>query len=598
MGFISSYSKNQTPPKGVRSLSGRSQQLWDEVFGNASKEKPAPRPQQDNWQRPQGYRSIAGYAASQARLIEALRSDAPGGWTTPMLAKAQHLLGAVYIGVTRLCRHFSQCEFQVFKRDPNAPKGKRPITEADPPDNDYRRQWDIKPYDLVKLLQKPNKQDSWGMLMWRLLQQKLLEGMALTWLLPNQTQTPMELYVLPTALCVPQPSTNPDFPFGFWRVQPYYPYGPFSSYPTPNSAVGASVPAQWVMKSMYPHPLVRYEGWSPQDGMRLEIDEFEMIGKSRHSTMRKGVRPSAVLNFDEVEGAQSLTSEEIARIHAEWENTYQGYENDGGLIVGVPGGRLDQFGISPREMDFTQGYEQLLSVILGGGFGITKPAAGMVEDSAYSTLFATMKQLYTHTLDPECNDIGSDLTRDVAPHFGDDLIVELRCKPINDHEIMFKKADLFLQTGRITWNQLCKLVDEDELITQQPWGDMTITELQAEDQMKAQQMQMMMQAQMMGQAPGGAPGQGGPAMSRGVDMPPTEGAVNQAPDLAAMVDEMRAEPSEVMNSRPQVGELAQGALGPRKRLEKLLKKRGLGELTQTKSMYDQVREACERNGSH
>ena len=76
----------------------------------------------------------------------------------------------------------------------------------------------------------------------------------------------------------------------------------------------------------------------------------------------------------DVEGMEPLPESEIDRIHAEWENEFQGPENHGRLIVGTPGGQFDMFGSKPTDMDYQSGWDQQLNFILGG-FGITKPAA-------------------------------------------------------------------------------------------------------------------------------------------------------------------------------------------------------------------------------
>ena len=68
----------------------------------------------------------------------------------------------------------------------------------------------------------------------------------------------------------------------------------------------------------------------------------------------------------------------------------------------------------------------------------------MVEDAAYATLFATLKQLYWITLQPFCDYIAAMLTRQLAKFFGDDLIIEIRCKRIDDHEITFQGVDRLL----------------------------------------------------------------------------------------------------------------------------------------------------------
>lgn len=474
------------------------------------------------------------HSAAFKRLLEAMRTAAPGGWSDDRYEQSRHYTGAVYTAVNCLMRQMAQAEFQVFQRDPNSAEGKVPVEFNHP---------------LVRLLEKPNKQDSFGQWIGRCSQQLDLTGSALTWMVPNVLGQPYELYCIPTAIAVPQPSINLDFPEGYYRIQPLYPYGPFSSYPTPNSAVGAAVPAQWMLRFMYPHPFLRYEGYSPLTGMRLEIDQLEQMNRSRWYKMKRSINPSAVLNMTEIDGlAAGLPPEEIDRIHAEWEE-FQGSENAGKLVVGFPGSQLEEFGASVKDMDYPQGWEQMMSFILGGGFGITKPAAGMIEDASYSNLYATLKQLHLLTLQPRCDMIASDITRHVGPHFGGDLIVEIRCRKIDDHDVTFQKANMIpgwrgLPASVIKY--LMRMVD------------LPIDEQMVEELSQPEQQQGM--PGIEGAVPGMEPGQetmDPDSIDPGRLQDQGEELLNQ---LGGPEQE---EEDEIEGSRPTPGNLSAGSLGPR-----------------------------------
>lgn len=512
-------------------------EAWRQVFGT-SKETPHEAPKT----RPGGSwgRGIISEGAAFKRLLQAMRSMAPGGWSDDRYEQSRHYTGIVYTAIHRCGEQMSQAEFQVFEKDEREPDGKRPIAKGHPG------------YALIKLLEKPNDDDSFGELMYNWNLQMDLTGTALTWMVPNKLGTPFELYPIPTAIAVPQPAINPDYPDGYYRIQPLYPYGPFSSYPTPTTAVGAPIPAQWMLRFKYAHPLLRYEGYSPMTAMRLHIDEVESMDRSRWYAMKRSVNPSAVLNFDEMEGAQPLPESEIERIHTEWENEFQGPENTGKLIVGTPGGRVDPWGSNPIDMDYQSGWEQLTSFVQGGGFGITKPAAGMVEDASYSTLFATLKQLYWLTLEPKCNRIAAKLTRHLAPFFGDNLIVEIRCKRIDDHDLKFTKIDKLVSGKAITKAELRKELDMEP--TNEPWANEI--------------------AGTESPPPGGQPGMpGAPGAAPGNGMPQMADQANAGMEPYQQQGTGEDEvPAEIEHARGRPGKLAEGALGPRmKNLRRLYK---------------------------
>jgi len=539
---------------------------------------------------------------------------APGGWSDDRYEQtARNYLGIAYIAIHRIATQWQQAEFKLYRKtrkDKHNPYGRIAVTEDDPPEGDRL----VKPYDLVRLLERPNRQDYFGKYMYRLSQQKYLTGTALTYMVPNSFGTPMELYCIPTAVAIPQPAINPDYPDGFYRIQPLYPYGPFSSYPTPATAVGAPIPAQWMLRFQFPHPLLRYEGYSPLTGLSLEMDEFKMIGRSRHYKMRRTMNPSVVLDTSDAEGAQQLPEPELERLKAEIENIFFGPENAGGLLVPPPGCKLSDYGSTPKEMDYPQSWSQMVDFLLAG-FGMTKPAAGMLDTASYSTLFAALKQLYWLTLEPDLNDIAQELTHHLAPFFGDDLILEITGKPINDHDVNMAKANIVAQNRAGTINQLLGLLDLPTI--DEDWGSERLGTPPEQPGMEGmggmpgampQQQQGAEVPMPDGSAVAPPPGPAQPIPGQESTTPPqTDGPLGPlGPARGTKPVGNRKEPPETTQGRPKPQRMGLGSLGPRKSLPASVLRRletlpvasdsiAVGEV-QTKSIYDRMMEVV-ANGS-
>ncbi len=591
MGFLRQMSSGLH--KTSNPMEGRAR--WREVFvthKEDEKKKPGA------WAPQQGgsfaASSVTG-AAALKRLVAALRSRAPGGWSDDRWEQTmRHFVGVPYIAIHRIGMHLSRAEFQVYQKDDKHQDGMRPVKPDDPPQGDRM----CKPHDLVTILEKPNPLDSFGDLMYRWCQQKFLTGSALTFMVPNKLHYPMELYSIPTAMAIPQATVTPDYPEGYYRIQPVYPYGPFSTYPSPNTSVGAAVDARWMFKFQYPHPLLRYEGYAPQTGMRLQLDTLDSIDRSRWYGMKRSVNFSGVLDMSEIEGVDSLNDDEIERLQTMWEE-FQGPEAHGGLFIPPPGGKLDQFGQRPIDMDWQSGFDQLASLVLGG-FGITKPAAGMVEDTNYSILFATLKQLYMVTLEPECDDIAAKLTRFLAPYFGDNLIIRIRAKPINDHEITMQKIDKGTQCKCMTKNEVRKALDMP--VTMDAWGDEIAGTEKVEEPPPGMAGGMPgMPMEMPQGAPQAAPGapQEQPV---GPDGQPVEGEAGGPGEAAAPTGDIDAEidalleeelaigEAEGEQGRPKTGPIGEGSLGPYKSYLQLHNRM---KPQPAKSWYEWTREVCE-----
>ena len=556
---------------------GRGRALWGQIFGTTKEDQHREEGDfRDKYRKPTSDGSGGSWGkflptaeASFKRLLQAMRSGAPGAWSDSRYEQSRHFTGIQYVAIHRICTQWQQAEFQVFKRDDKHPDGKRPVTKEDEPEGDRQ----CKPYDLVRLLERPNKQDSFGKLLYRTAQQKYLTGTALNLVVPNKLGNPHEMYTIPTAIAIPQAVVSPEYPEGFYRIQPLYPYGPFSSWPTPSTSVGAPVPAQWMMKLSYPHPLLRYEGYSPLTALKQHIDEVEGIDNSRWYSMKRGINPSAVLNFEEMEGSAPLPEPEIERIKAEFEADFQGTQNVGRLFVSTPGGRLEPWGASPRDMEYQAGWEQLVAFIMGG-LGITKPAAGMIEDASYATLFATLKQLHLVTLTPDLVDAAQEFTRFLGPFFGDDLIVEIKCPRIDDHDVKRADVQTLMQGFALTKNEMRKAFDYD--VTGEKWGK-----------------------EMAGTPPPppmpmGGEGGGLEALLGGLG-----GEGEGDPDMIEEDDEGLAgimdgelEGMEDSDAMPGPGNMGKGSLGPRKSLRKALVNGKMKQPAKKKS----VREKYHRNG--
>lgn len=522
---------------GKPNSTARSREQWGSTFGTnkeSGKGKKPPVPSAD----PNSYATTLGTPAAIATLLKQFRTMAPGGWSDNRWEQSNHFLGIAYVAIHRTSEQLAQSSFEVLQRDASSHNGFRAVGMGHP---------------LAKLLERPNKEDTFGDLMYKWNQQMDLTGSGLTWMVPNKLGTPVELYPIPTALAVPQSTTTPEYPDGYYRIQPVYPYGPFSSYPTPLSAAGAVIPSQWMMRFMFPHPLLRYEGFAPLTGMRLHLDEIEAIDRSRWYAQRRAVNPSAVLNFTDSEGSEPLPEEEVARIHAEFENEHYGPENSGRLFVATPGAKLEQWGASPKEMDYQNSWEQLMAFNLAG-LGITKEAAGIIGDTSYSTLFASLKQFHLLTLEPKLNRISNKLTRFLAPFFGDDLVVKIRCQRIDDGEEKRANLNMLMSARALDKNELRRELKYAP--TTEEWGEEI-----AGDQRQLGQPEPAQQPSQVGLEPG-APGDGAMAAAAGAS-----GPSNPPPPQPPSLEDDHDEPNS-KNSRPVPGpDLSGGAMGPRKSLE-------------------------------
>jgi phage portal protein BeeE len=396
--------------------------------------------------------TLTGVSFNTLKLLEAFRSNAPGGWSDNRMEQARHFVSTAYICIRTLCEQAAGATVKIFQRDDSHPEGKRQCHYYEDP---------------MKLMFDPNPEDTLGELLYQTMLQMELTGSSLLWKVPDWFGKPRELYNVPTATATPLPPTQPMYPYGAYRVQPFYPFGPFSTYPSMLTAVGAVIPGEHICRVKNPHPILRYDGYATSTAIRYEEDSLEAINRSRLQGMLRGVDPTAMVTFDpEVENP---TPEEIIRIREEFAQMFAGPENAGRALILMPGTKVAPYSLSPKEMGWPDSFAQLTAFV-SAAYGVTKPVAGMNEEASYAQLYAAIKQFHVLSLCPRLNRIGGGWSkRLIMPGYGPDYWMEIHPQKIDDEDILKAKLDALARGGSITNNEL--RVAFGFPLTKEEWGE-------------------------------------------------------------------------------------------------------------------------------
>lgn len=458
--------------------------------------------------------TLTGVSFNTIKLLEAFRSNAPGGWSDNRMEQARHFVDTAYICIRTLCEQAAGSTVKIFQRDDSHPEGKRQCHYYEEP---------------MKLMFDPNPEDTLGELLYQTMLQLELTGSALTWKVPDGYDKPRELYNIPTATAIPLPPTQPMYPYGAYRVQPFYPFGPFSTYPSMLTAVGAVIPGEHVVRVKNPHPILRYDGYSTFTAIRHEEDSLEAISRSRLQGMLRGIDPTAVVTFDpEVENPGP---EDVIRIREEFMQMFGGPNNAGRALILMPGTKVAPYSTKPIEMGWPESFDQLTSFV-SAAYGVSKPVAGFSQEDSYAALYAAIKQFYTLSLCPRLRRIAGGWTkRLISPGYGPDYWMEIEPQKLDDEEILRNKLDALAKGGSITNNEL--RIGFGLPPTKEEWGGWRV----GKDP----------QQQAPGMALGGVPGAAEPTEIADTPAPAPEGSTPLSRDVEA--------------ERPVTGET--GSFGPR-----------------------------------
>ena len=147
-----------------------------------------------------------------------------------------------------------------------------------------------------RLLRDPNEDDTPSDLLRKVVNQMYLTGTGLLWAVPNKYAQPFELYSIPTATAIPQPACG-EFPQGSYCVCPMYPEG---EAPADWMARQASIPAEYVVRVVCPHPLLPHEGFSSLTLLRQQANRLSSLAGNPYLPDRYFVQAAANLIADKL----------------------------------------------------------------------------------------------------------------------------------------------------------------------------------------------------------------------------------------------------------------------------------------------------------
>ncbi len=337
-------------------------------------------------------KQAAGFLALQ-------RAAPPAQATANRYAQANSFHGVAYIAIRKRMGLIGSCSYQLLKRrkadrkrttfGPGGTVSKSlPGSQRQGQDEDYVPVDDLD-FAPARMLHEPNQNETMGELAAKLALQTSLTGVGPLWCVPNAAGKPTELWSLKTPFMYPFAGHGRGWPDADWRITPpahggSLPYG---------MSAGCVLPGSEVKRFIDPHPMVDWDGYSPFTAGAVELDVLRSIDKSRKSAMDNGLQLDAVLI------APGMDQGAMDKIAAAMEARHAGAENARKFAaIAPPPGMTDKatlqtFGASAKDMDYSQGWEQYVKFVLAL-FDVPPAAAGLVQASSYSELYAALRQYH------------------------------------------------------------------------------------------------------------------------------------------------------------------------------------------------------------
>jgi hypothetical protein len=380
--------------------------------------------------------------SARRHYLSGLRSYAPINWLSAHLKEDQSDFGPVFIALKVLMAQAASARVRVYRWRARA--GSEDEKEYLPRD-----------HPICRLLRRPNRWDSGRTLRARAVQQRSLTGTWLGWRVDEgppwtgATDRPVEIWTVPTGTYTAVP-LSPQYPNGAYRIMPFYP-GPMALLPGTWQAGGVIVPADQMLVSQHPHPLVYKEGLSPLSACGEELDTVSKIGRARKSIMSRAPVPTGVLELDT--GAIFPDDSELKRLTAQIYNYLGGPDRAGRPAILGPGQHWKPYDIAGLELPWGDTWDQLLDFVFAV-LGTTRTMVGMKEATSYAALYAILKQNRLTVLQPELDDIADCFnTQLIEPFWGEEYGCEFEPEAVGDDELQEKQLALDLRAGVRTFNE-------------------------------------------------------------------------------------------------------------------------------------------------
>lgn len=419
--------------------------------------------------------------ARSSALRPYLAGAMPGLWSSPHLEEAQKFTGWTYCAVTALADQAAQATCAVYlvgrKRRTEDDTGRIRKAASQHQEHHGERIPMRDKHPLVRLLNRPNPEQSGSQFRYQMMQQLALTGTAHVWIIRNGLGTPVELYVVPTAAATPLPPTN-DHPRGQYRVSPlasfsgtvgddYLPPGSLG----PLLTAGAILDARDIKSIRLPHPLYRSDGWSPLAAGATVIDVENQLNLARWYSFKNAAAPGMVLELAE---DANPAPEEMEALRTDLRNRNSGVQNAGKDLLLPPGVSAKQITSTNKEMDYTTSFPQVRDGVLAL-HKTPAVAIGVTEAGSYSAFYASLKQFTELAVQPKLDMIAEELTEALASDFEratglpDDerLVIDMKARAIDDPTLREGRIRTLTAAKAITINE----VRAEDGLPPVEWGD-------------------------------------------------------------------------------------------------------------------------------
>ncbi|RKY10364.1 MAG: hypothetical protein DRP56_01255 [Planctomycetota bacterium] len=195
------------------------------------------------------------------------------------------------------------------------------------------------------------------------------------------------------------------------------------------------------------------------------VDLYDYMNRFEIASFKNGGRPGVILEIP-VDGF--VDPEERKRMESDFRKKYKGVDKTGKFMVTSGGGKLKEFGFSPKEMSFMKGRTATLEEICGA-FGV--PISFVkIQEISRANMFASLDLWSQYTINPRLVQFEQKLNEQFTPDFGEGLFLLFDDARPKDAEFRLKEIESHLTSKYTSVNE----ERENDGLDPVDWGESPI----------------------------------------------------------------------------------------------------------------------------
>jgi HK97 family phage portal protein len=168
------------------------------------------------------------------------------------------------------------------------------------------------------------------------------------------------------------------------------------------------------------HPQNELYGLSPIESAARAIDQHNAVGNHNVALLQNGGRPSGALMMKPRENGLGLTEHQRTHLRNDLKRAYEGAENAGRLMVLEGDFEWKEMGLTPKDLDFTEG-KNISAREICQAFGVPPMLAGVPGDATFANYREARFHLWEDTILPLLEFISVEFNMLLTPYFSDNL---------------------------------------------------------------------------------------------------------------------------------------------------------------------------------